>query len=472
MGFDWTAFQTHLNQNIFTNSIQQNEQSLNTYCPIGCQNNNTIITDNGFRVCNECGCILNTIIDNTDHGYVKGSEKQSHAFVGDTIRCQQVDEFCPKSSLSTYVCANKAEEYRIRKLNMWYASEDPIERSLNEDFKKTFELFLQNSYHQSIVTKAKWLYKTFFEYNRATSKQQLTNQSCVRGGNRRGIIGVCIYFSGRLHSVILSMKEIETILEIKSTHIRKARKEFLRVMKEIANDTLTTKEETINPNIKSLMKLLYSNVCVQDYIDIFGEDMELQPFVIERAKVIFENLTNHIKDSKPQSKAALCLYFSIEHYTQLLGLSNTSDHTLNKKLTTGWILKNIFPLIKKHCDTSYATIRILINSTAHVLQQVTAKSMIEWYCHQLNIIKYIPLEKIEIVTTIVSKLIQKHKENNTSVYVVVCVTLLLLLHLFNISHICEKDIYTATKTTFNDVQKSIEYIIPYTQSISDHLQTI
>lgn len=458
---------------------------LNSSCPIGCINSNFISTNSGSVVCDNCGCEVDKIIDNTDYGFKVDNDKKTHAYVDDSIRCTEVDELCPNTSLNTYISATtRTDDYRIRNLNIWLgAGCDPLERSLNEDFKTTFELFTQHLYHPSIVSKAKWLYKTFFEYNRQESKEQQLRQTCVRGGQRRAIIGICIYYSGRIHSTTLDMNEIQTLLEVKSSHLRKAKKEFLKIMKDVScgsaldekcddnnGDVVHEKDVVYEKefvHVKKLMQLLHSNLEASDYIEKFGDRLQLKPFIIEIAISIctaLEMESRLLDEYKPQSKAAISLYFAIDHFTILKGLSDTSDNIVNKKATISWMIDKMFPLFKIHCDTSYATIRSLINKTAPIIDGVIVKSVVKYYGVQLKLTED-AIEKLYKITTLIYKLIVANcKVAGVNVYCVICTGLLFTVYNYGLGT-SENEIYKLTKTSFKSVQPYISCILPYSKMI-------
>ena len=262
-----------------------------------------------------------------------------------------------------------------------------------------------------------------------------------------------------MHSVTLNMNEIQSILNVKSEHIIKAKKEFLRIMK----DASITNQFENAPHPESLIELLFANNNIEDYIEIFAENMNLQEEVISIAKTIYTHLKDHIKEYKPFSKAASCIYFAIEHFTILKGVSNASDKKINKKLTVTWITKEIFPLLKEHCDTSYATIRNIINATSHIIDEVIITSTIYWYAKQVNKYCNTSEQVMQKVGVIIQRLM-KQKNEDTSIYCIISTTLLTLAYLFN-NNLQEATIYAITKTTFNDVRPYLECIIPYTNSI-------
>ena len=185
----------------------------------------------GHQVCVECGAVNGSVIsDEIEWKY----KTDAHAFSGNNIRCNMVDDLLPKLSLSTkivpkYGSKQSYQEHRIARLNQWQSG-DPLERALKADFNY-IDGFLYSKkcgFPRNVLHTTKMLFKEYYVASYDNAKQFNSKRDCLRGQTRKGMIGACMHFSCKLNKLSYTKEFIANLLGIDKAKIRKARPIFWR----------------------------------------------------------------------------------------------------------------------------------------------------------------------------------------------------------------------------------------------------
>ena len=193
----------------------------------------------GNQVCIKCGAINGKIYDNNVEW---NNRTDGHAFSGNNVRCNAVDDLLPKLSLSTrvvpqYGSKQSYQEHRIAKLNQWQSG-DPLERALKTDFQYIDGLLYSQicGLSKDILHITKLLFKEYYIASYDDSKEFNSKRNCLRGQTRKGMIGLCMHFACKISNFRCTKEYIAKLLDIDKAKIRKARPIFLAIMKDRINN--------------------------------------------------------------------------------------------------------------------------------------------------------------------------------------------------------------------------------------------
>lgn len=340
----------------------QSQNKACTHC--GCTD---IKEDNsqGNQVCMECGAVNGSIIDNS----IEWKNKtDAHAFSGNNIRCNPVDDLLPKLSLSTrivpqYGTKQSYQEHRIAKLNQWQSG-DPVERALKIDFNYIDELWYttKNVFPKNVLHTTKMLFKEYYIASYEDSKEFGGKRECLRGQTRKGMIGLCIHFSSKINRLNFTKEFIADVLDIDKSKIRKAKPIFLSTM----NSRIQ--------NIDQWNKIVSRISTVKDFIRTYQIVLGTPCYVSEYAIQLYKYLKPFrlLGAKQPQSVAVVCLYVIINQIKSHV----TINDIIAKCVISLATIKNLYEKIKPYIDEG--------------LIQIFTKVV----CDQLDISNEITVDKI------------------------------------------------------------------------------
>ncbi len=261
-------------ENIFNNIDHEDNQNKRTdradnnfeECP-NCDLTNHIVIDaeRGVLVCNNCGQVIDNILDQNPEWKSYDDDK------GDNSRCSiATNQLLPQSSLGTSI----AGRYRsgIRRLHGWSAMPYK-ERSLNNVFIELQNGCAKGNLLKCIIDDAKILYKKISECEHQKGKN-LGKKIIIRGINRKGLIAACVFFACRKINQARSQKEISDMFDLKQTELTRGCKKFLALM--IAK--------------KSIVRLNAQSSSPEHIITRFCKELKIKNNYIEQAIKIAKNI--------------------------------------------------------------------------------------------------------------------------------------------------------------------------------------
>ena len=202
-----------------------------------CENSN-IIEDvvNGITVCNNCGCILSTMIEMSAEwlNYNDDSKKMStHGYT-------TINSLLPNSSFASIVKTTTSKKIRSNHIQQYMIYE---ERRLSNVFK-----IIQKACECAKLSKCIEDDMKIFFYNITKVADNECKNLLFRGKNLIGMIGACMYFSCKKNKDARTPNEIASILGISSGKVTKGIKMFVvqSKIKGIQNiDQLVTPEQFV-----------------------------------------------------------------------------------------------------------------------------------------------------------------------------------------------------------------------------------
>lgn len=198
-------------------------EEYNEICPT-CNRDDNIIEDTqqGFKVCKNCGQVISKLLDNNPEWKQYDDDKNSS-------RCSMpINKLLPQSSLGTTISGG-AFKSRLKILHSWSAMPYK-ERSLNLVLKKIQDKCRKGNIMKCIEDDAKIMYKVISEC-RHTSGKNKGKYIIIRGANRRSLIAACVFFACKKKNMTRSPKEISKLFNLKYTEMTKGCKNFTKLMK-------------------------------------------------------------------------------------------------------------------------------------------------------------------------------------------------------------------------------------------------
>ncbi len=179
----------------------------------------TIIDETyGSIVCQKCGKIIDTIID-------QSPEWNNYDDICDT-RCTQMNMLLPQSSMSIPIMNGSR---RIKTLQTWH-SMPYNERSLNNEYKYIDDICNTHDIPRCIATDSKYFFKKI-------SECQIKGRNVIfRGKNRRNVIVACVYLSYAKSENTKTPKEISNIFKITKKDLTKGIKKFYNILRKSKTD--------------------------------------------------------------------------------------------------------------------------------------------------------------------------------------------------------------------------------------------
>lgn len=248
-----------------------------------------IITDseNGTKVCSNCGVVIDDIIDTSAEWRYYGGEDTNSS---DPTRCgNPVNPLLPLSSLATHIGGNFSNKFiSIKRIHRWNAM-PTNERSRWTVFNEI------NSYTKDIEIDKKTINLCKFYYTKLTEKsddEDVIYKDLTRGLVRKGLIASCFWYACKINKKQRSIKEISEIFKIDSTEVTRGIRKFIELCR--------------NKNIDIQIKA--SNY--EDFVEYYCNKLQLS----KKKKKICLIIGRRIKKIKivdentPPSVAASCIY--------------------------------------------------------------------------------------------------------------------------------------------------------------------
>jgi len=257
----------------------------------------------GIIVCNSCGQVNDGMLDNSPE-WKSYSNDDSRS---DRGRCSiPINHFLPQSSLGTSIGGSKRT--KIQTLHRW--SQMPYkERSryivLNE---------IENKCRKSLILKkveddAKIIYHNISECKHVKGKNKGKN-IIIRGINRLGLIGACVYYACRRNKKPLNPKEIADLFNIRQKDLTKGRRTLFKLMK-IRNMGIELKSST-----------------AEDFIPRLCKELRLKDYFLEQSLQLAKNikLLNIASSHTQPSIATSCVLLMVN----INNLNITKKYIANK----------------------------------------------------------------------------------------------------------------------------------------------
>lgn len=291
-------------------------------CP-SCGKKNDIRQDfsRGFTVCENCGQVLDNVIDNNP-------EWKNYDDDNSTRCSMPTNKLLPQSSLGTTISGGVFKS-RIKVLHNWNAIPYK-ERSLHIVFKEIQEKCMEAKIIKCIEDDAKIMYKIINE-SRHINGRNKGKYIIMRGANRKSLIAACIFFACKKKDMTRSPKEIADLFKLKQTEMSRGCKIFMKLIKRKV-------EIDVKMSMPEHFALRFCNVLQiqKKYID----------YTLEIAKNIYK--LNIATDHTPLSIATGSILLMAEHYG-LVSISkkvladkfNISEVTISKTCKKIWEYKDV-----------------------------------------------------------------------------------------------------------------------------------
>jgi len=277
-----------------------------------------LVKDNskGYMKCTDCGACIQQLFDENPEWsmYEDGKGEGS-------MRCgAATNYFLPKSSLGTTISGKKSV---LKMLQNW--NQMPYkERSLSEILQYLEQVCKRNNLPKSVIDNVKILYKQIHDL-KYDIEEKKDKSVIIRGENRRGIYGACIYYGSQLQGYSRSIKEIALMLAISIKTITKGCRKFNDLMKK--NNLINTISTTI-PN---------------DFIERFCYKLKLKKEQIEQIMLITSNISRLYLASNHQptsiAAGAILIYANIYNVdiqkktiSEVFEISNVTIDKIYKKI--------------------------------------------------------------------------------------------------------------------------------------------
>ncbi|MBA42671.1 MAG: hypothetical protein CMF62_01505 [Magnetococcales bacterium] len=273
----------------FDNGDQYSVDDVESNVCINCNKPNTLFEDysNGILVCKECGQVNENVID-------ANPEWRNYDGTSNKARCSSItNPLLPRSSLGTSIRGYTRS--KVKNLHEWDAM--PYEeRSLNIVLKEIRNRCQKNNILKCIEDDAKIMYKWVSECKHKEGKNK-GRKYIIRGANRLGLIGACLFFACRKNGQTHSPKEIAKIFDLKFTDATKGLKTFMKLIK-----------------LRSDIKIGLGKSSSDDFVPRFCRELSLKKTYINQAIKIARNTDelNIASKHTPISIAAGSIMLMIE----------------------------------------------------------------------------------------------------------------------------------------------------------------
>jgi len=297
---------------------QDNKSKKKTTC-VGCEGNNLVQDySKGCVKCIDCGiCQTQQIFDENPEWslYEDGKGEGS-------VRCGPATNFfLPKSSLGTTISGKK---YSVLKMLQTWNQMPYKERSLSEILQYLEQVCRKNILPKSVVDNVKILYKQIHDLKYDTEERKHKN-IIIRGDNRKGIYGACIYYGAQLQHYSRSVKEISLMLGTSIKVVTKGIRKFNDLMKK---NSLINTISTQTPN---------------DHIERFCRKLKLKSDQIQQIIVISNNINKLYLASNHQptsiAAGAILIYSNLYQVdiqkkviSEVFEISNVTIDKIYKKI--------------------------------------------------------------------------------------------------------------------------------------------
>jgi transcription initiation factor TFIIB len=272
----------------------------------------------GCMKCTDCGACIQQLFDENPEWSMYEDGKGEGA-----MRCgAATNYFLPKSSLGTTISGKKSV---LKMLQNW--NQMPYkERSLSDILQNLDQICRKNNLPKSVIDNVKILYKQIHDLKYDIEEKKDKNV-IIRGENRKGIYGACIYYGSQLQGYSRSIKEISLMLETSIKTITKGCRKFNDLMKK--NNLINT-ISTTTPN---------------DFIERFCQKLKLKKDQIEQIMIISSNISRLYLASnhQPTSIAAGAILIYANLYNVDIQKKTISEIFEISNVTIDKIYKKILP---------------------------------------------------------------------------------------------------------------------------------
>ncbi len=285
---------------------------------IGCDGKNLVQDySKGCVKCTDCGLCSTQIFDENPEWslYEDGKGEGS-------VRCGPATNFfLPKSSLGTTI---SGKGYSVLKMLQTWNQMPYKERSLSDILQHLDQVCKKNNLPKSVIDNVKILYKQIHDLKYETEEKK-DKSVIIRGDNRTGIYGACVYYGAQLQGYSRQVKEIATMLDTTIKVVTKGIRKFNDLLKK--NNLINT-ISTTTPN---------------DHIERFCQKLKLKKDQVQQIKIISNNITKLYLASNHQptsiAAGAILVYSNIygvdiqkKTISEIFEISNVTIDKIYKKI--------------------------------------------------------------------------------------------------------------------------------------------
>jgi transcription initiation factor TFIIB len=301
-----------------SNKSSSNKSNSNTkYTCIGCDGKNLVQDySKGCVKCTDCGLCSTQIFDENPEWslYEDGKGEGS-------VRCGPATNFfLPKSSLGTTI---SGKGYSVLKMLQTWNQMPYKERSLSDILQHLEQVCKKNNLPKSVIDNVKILYKQIHDLKYETEEKK-DKSVIIRGDNRTGIYGACVYYGAQLQGYSRQVKEIAAMLETTIKVVTKGIRKFNDLMKK--NNLINTISSTPN-----------------DHIERFCQKLKLKKEQVQQIKIISNNITRLYLASNHQptsiAAGAILVYSNIyevdiqkKTISEIFEISNVTIDKIYRKI--------------------------------------------------------------------------------------------------------------------------------------------
>ena len=312
----WKIFDSEINNTSDKETVECIYSQNNNQEKCECCNSILIITDEGFRACQNqtCGIIYKDVVDQTAEWRFYGADDNN---TSDPTRCgMPINPLLRESSYGCKVlCPNKSS-YEMRKIKRYtdWQSMPYKEKSQYDEFQR-ITILAQNAGIPKLIIDDAMLYH-----------KKISETKTFRGCNRDGIIAATIYIACKINNYPRTAKEIASIFILDNTSATRGCKNALTIINEI--------EKTMNNNEKTTICKTLPISFIERYCSKLGINSELTMVCKFIAMQIDKN--NLIPENTPHSIAAGIIYYVATKCNinvtkkNINSISEISEVTINK----------------------------------------------------------------------------------------------------------------------------------------------
>jgi len=307
-----------INKSNSIESIKSIKSKSNANTCIGCNGRNLVQDySKGCIKCTDCGICTTQIFDQNPEWslYEDGKGEGS-------VRCGPATNFfLPKSSLGTTI---SGKGYSVLKMLQTWNQMPYKERSLSDILQHLEQVCKKNNLPKSVIDNVKILYKQIHDLKYETEEKK-DKSVIIRGDNRTGIYGACVYYGSQLQGYSRQVKEIAAMLKTTIKVVTKGIRKFNDLMKK--NNLINTIAST-TPN---------------DHIERFCQKLKLKKEQVQQIKIISTNITRLYLASNHQptsiAAGAILIYSNIngidiqkKTISEIFEISNVTIDKIYRKI--------------------------------------------------------------------------------------------------------------------------------------------
>lgn len=277
--FDWTIFETLLQKD---SSPQEKEPCCcNPNCYATIENNTIIDKVTGDLICEACGTINSTVIDNKQEWNTYDNDNSSKERCG-----QPINNLLSEKSQNTTMISNTKFKKCSPNLQRFHNFDQSYykDRVLVKTYQMIDNICNNLDIQSSIAHKAKWLYQMCYSFK------------INRGNVKTGVICACIYLSCKYNNTSnITFSKLANQTNINRKHVNNG----VKIVEKIMWDSPTYKELVINSDnhYNDFMGYIFN---ISASINIKGKDLiKLTTFSkkVEQIPQFYEMKTNQLASS-------------------------------------------------------------------------------------------------------------------------------------------------------------------------------